>query len=493
MAPKSDNSYNQILKSTSVYGGVQVFGIITSILSSKAIAILLGPAGMGLANLLTSTTTLISGITNFGLGTSAVKNVAAASATDDEQKLRKTVAVFRRLVWITGGLGFVITLIFAPWLSEIAFGNKDYSIDFMLISVTLLFVQISSGQNVILQGMRKVKYLAKANILGSVGGLLISIPLYYFWAQKGIVPAIILSSLSTLLLSWYFANKIKIPKAAVDREMFKTEGKEMLKMGFLISMTGLMFLCSSYIVRIFISHRGGLADVGLFGAGFAIIGKYTGLVFTAMGKDYYPRLSVIAQDNAKCEREVNQQAEIAILILAPMLTAFLVYIHWAVVLLYSKRFLGIVDMIHWSILGIFFQALSWSLGYILLAKGASKVYFWNELAAVLYMLGLNILGYYYWGLTGLGISFLLGGLFYFIQIHIVCKKLYGFSINKTTMKIFIVQFLIASVCFIADYFFSRIWIYSIGTVLILVSGYYSWHELNKRIPIRAIVLKKIKR
>src|SRR3569623_1165438 len=233
--------------------------------------------------------------------------------------------------------------------------------------------------------MRNVRYLAKANILGSISGLLNSIPLYYFWAQKGIVPAIILTSFSTLLLSWYFTNKIKIPKVSVDRAMFKTEGKEKLKMGFLISMTGVMFMCSSYIVRIFISHFVGLEDVGLFGAGFAIIGKYTGLVFTAMGKDYYPRLSTISHDNVKSEREVNQQDEIAVLILAPMLTAFLVFIHWAVVLLYSKRFLGVVDMIHWSILGIFFQALSWSLGYILLAKGASKIYFWNELAAVLYM------------------------------------------------------------------------------------------------------------
>ena len=456
-------------------------------------AILLGPAGMGLANLLTSTTTLISGITNFGLGTSAVKNVAAAAGTGDEEKLNKTVAVFRRLVWITGGLGFVITLVFAPWLSEMAFGNKDYSIDFMLISVTLLFVQISSGQNVILQGMRKVKYLAKANILGSIGGLLISIPLYYFWAQKGIVPAIILSSLSYLLLSWYFANKIKIPKVAVDKTIIKTEGKEMLKMGFLISLAGLMFMGSSYVVRIFISHVGGLADVGLFGAGFAIIGKYTGLIFTAMGKDYYPRLSIVSDDNVKCKQEVNQQAEIAILILAPMLTTFLVFIHWAVVLLYSKRFLGVVDMIHWATLGIFFQALSWSLGYVLLAKGASKSFFWNELIACLYMLGLNLLGYNFWGLTGLGISFLLGGFIYFIQVYIVCKRLYGFSIDRPTMKIFIIQFSIAVVCFIADYFFSKIWIYSIGTVLIFVSGYFSWVELNKRISIKAMILKRFKK
>ncbi len=363
----------------------------------------------------------------------------------------------------------------------------------MLISVILLFTQISSGQNVILQGMRKVKYLAKANILGSIAGLLISIPLYYFWSQKGIVPAIILSSLSYLLLSWYFANKIKIPRVAVDKAIFKTEGKEMLKMGFLIGLTSLMTLGASYIVRIFISHQGGLEDVGLFGAGFAIIGKYTGLIFTAMGKDYYPRLSIVAHDNVKCKQEVNQQAEIALLILAPMLTAFLVFIHWAVVLLYSKRFLGAVDMIHWATLGIFFQAISWSLGYVLLAKSAPKMFFWNELVAITYLLGLNILGYFFWGLTGLGISFLVCYFFYFIQMSVVCKKLYGFSIDNTTMKIFVIQFSLAVICFIADYFFGKIWSYSIGTALIIISGIYSWKELNKRIPIKQMISKRVKK
>src|SRR6185437_16196278 len=206
-----------------------------------------------------------------------------------------------------------------------------------------------------------------------------------------------------------------------------------------------------------------------------------------------PRLSIVSHDNVKCKQEVNQQAEIAILILAPMLTAFLVFIHWAVVFLYSKRFLGVVDMIHWATLGIFFQAISWSLGYVLLAKGVSKVFFWNELAAISYLLGLNILGYYFMGLTGLGVSFLVAYFLYFIQMHIVCKKLYGFSIDKTTMKIFTIQFCIAVFCFIADYFFSKIWIYSVGTVLIFVSGYYSWVELNKRIPIKQMIIKRFKK
>jgi len=490
---KNPNSYQKILKSTSVFGGVQIFNILIAILRSKFIAILLGPSGMGIASLLTNTIGLITGITNFGLGTSAVKNIAAASGSGDKEKLGKTIVVFKRLVWLTGGLGFILTLVLAPLLSKIAFGNKVYTIAFIFLSVTLLFTQINAGQNAILQGMRKIQYMVKASILGALLGLLISIPLYYFSAEKGIVPAIILTSLSTLLLSWFFASKVEIPKPSHGKVIFNTEGREMLKMGFLISMSGLITIGASYILRVYISNTGGIEDVGLFTAGFAIIGIYTGMVFTAMGIDYYPRLAIVAHDNLKCKQEINQQAEIAILILAPILILFLVFIQWGIVLLYTRQFLGVTNMIHWATLGIFFQALSWSLGYVLLAKGASKAFFWNELTANIYLLGLNVLGYHYFGLTGLGISFLLAYFFHFIQMVVVCKKLYDISLDKNTRKIFILQFTIAVFCFNAGYFLPNIAAYSIGSVLIIVSIIYSWKELNKRISLKSIILEKFKK
>jgi len=67
---------------------------------------------------------------------------------------------------------------------------------------------------------------------------------------------------------------------------------------------------------------GGVAQVGLYNAGFMIINTYVGLVFTAMATDYYPRLAGVANDVSKTNTTINQQIEIAIIILAPILTIF---------------------------------------------------------------------------------------------------------------------------------------------------------------------------
>ncbi len=366
---ENNNSYKQILKATSLFGGVQVYNILIAIIRSKFIAILLGPYGMGIAGLLTSTTGLITGLTNFGLRTSSVKNIAEANGKGNLTKVYIIITVLRRWVWITGLLGALLTLILSPWLSQLTFGNKDYTMAFVLLSVTLLLNQLSAGQQALLQGLRKLQYLAKASVIGSSLGLLVSVPLYYLFGINGIVPAIILSSVTSLALSWYFSHKITFPKIKVSKLRTIAEGKKMLVMGFLISLSGLITMGVGYIVRIFINYTGGIEDVGYYNAGFAIINTYVSMIFSAMAVDYYPRLSSVAFDNLQAKKTINEQAEITILLLSPLIMVFLVFIHWIVILLYSTKFLPINEMIQWASLGMFFKAASWAIAFVFLAKG----------------------------------------------------------------------------------------------------------------------------
>jgi O-antigen/teichoic acid export membrane protein len=339
----------------------------------------------------------------------------------------------------------------------------------------------------LLQGLRKLKYLAKANMLGSAIGLAISLPLYYYWRIDGIVPAIIITAIFTLGIVWYFSRKVKIEKVKVSLKDTKVQAKGMLLMGFMLSLSGLIEMGIGYVIRIFISNTGGINDVGFFNAGFAIITTYVGLVFTAMATDYYPRLSGVAADNKKATLMINQQADIAILILAPVLCVFLIFINWIVILLYSTEFTPVDEMIHWMALGMFFKAASWSIAFILLAKGASKLYFYNELISHAYMLGLNLLGYYFLGLEGLGISFLIAYFLYFIQLLVLAGYFYQFKFTSAFYRIFGVQFLLALLCFILIKFVIIGWAYSLGLLFIFISGLYSVKELDRRLDLKGIL------
>lgn len=487
------SSYRQMMKATSIFGGVQVFQIIIQIIRSKFIAVLLGPIGMGIAGLLTTTTNFISVLADFGLGTTAVKDIAAANATGNESRISTVVIVLRRLVWITGIVGTLITLILSPWLSQLTFGNHNYTSAFIWISCTLLFTQLTSGQLVLLQGMRKIQYLAKANLYGSLLGLIITVPLYYILGIDGIVPGIIIASIISLSLSWYFVRKIKITPVKVTTTRTIAEGKGMLTMGFIFSLSVLLSVGASYFVRIFISRTGGVADVGLYSAGFSIITIYVSMIFNAMGTDYYPRLSAVSHDRILSFRTINQQAEITILIIVPTIIFFLVFIHWVVIVLYSFKFVAINDMVQWAALGMILKAAAWPIGFLFLAKGDIRVYFWNEFASNIYTFTLNLLGYHFFGLTGLGISFFISYMIALIQTYMVCKIKYSFTFASAFKRIFQYQFALAIIVFIIVKLLAKPYMYLISIPFVVLSLWLSFRELDKRISLKSFLQKIQKR
>lgn len=495
MTEKKD-SYRQIMKATSVFGGVQVFQILISIIRSKFVAVLLGPTGMGVVGLLTTTTGLVNGLTNFGLGTIAVKSISEATNTGDEKRISTVVTVLRRMVWISGLLGALVTLVFSPWLSEFTFGNREYTLPFIWISVTLLLNQLTTGELVTLQALRRIQHLAKANLYGSLVGLFVTVPLYYLFGMDGIVPVIIITAFITFFFAWYFARKIKLEKVTVSGEKTIAEGKSMMGTGFIISLSGLVALITGYLVRIYINHTGSVDDVGFYTAGFTLINTYVGMIFTAMGTDYFSGLSRVASDNGLCRESINQQSEIALLLLAPILIVFLVFVNLAVLILYSSEFLVISGMIYWAALGIFFKAVSWAIAFVFLAKGEGKLYFWNELGGSLYMLIFGILGFRWGGLDGLGFAFMVSYIVYLIQVFIIAKVKYNFSFHSVFKKIFAIQFLLALLTFGVVHFIERPYSYLIGILLIAVSSWYSFRELEKRIGIKELTqnfIRKIKR
>ena len=138
MADNNQSSYRSIFKATSLFGGVQVYQILIQIIKSKFIAVLLGPAGVGIMGLYQSGLQLVQQLSSMGLAQSAVRDVSEANGSNDIKKIARIVTVVRKLVWFTGLLGLIIVICCSPLLSKMSFGNYDYTIPFIILSITLL-------------------------------------------------------------------------------------------------------------------------------------------------------------------------------------------------------------------------------------------------------------------------------------------------------------------------------------------------------------------
>ena len=484
------SSYRSIFKATSLFGGVQAYQILIGVIKSKFVAILLGPTGMGIQGLYQSAIQLIQSFSSLGLSQSAVRDVSEANGSGDSKRIGLTVAVVKRLVWITGLLGLIATAVLSPVLSQTTFGNYDYTIPFIFLSVILLLDQLSAGQKVVLQGMRKLKYLAKSTAIGSTVGLVVSIPLYYLFGVQGIVPTLILNSVTMLCLTWYFSKKVEVEKVEVTNEQTFEKGKSMLKMGLAMSISGIMVTLTSYLLRGFIRYEGGTEQVGLFTAGFMLTNSYVGMVFNAMGTDYYPRLSAVNQDNAKCTEVINQQGEIATLIIAPILISCMILMPFIIRIIYSDEFLPANDYILWAVSGMMFKVFSWVIAFVFLAKAEAKLFVINEVITNIYSFGLSALGYHYFNLAGLGIAFMLTYLAYSVQVYLIARKRYEFSFSKSFKKVYTIQILMVISVFITVLLWKSNWMYLPTGLVFAVCAMYSLRELDKRMSVVKMIKSK---
>ncbi len=485
---KQSKSYAQILKSTSLFGGVQIFSILMSVIKTKVITILIGANGFGIIGLLTSTTKLVTDITKIGLDTSAIKEISEYSLEEDDDKLFEFILVLNKIIWVTGTIGALLTIFFSNFLSIWTFGNTDYRFAFIWLSIAVLFNQLASGKKAILQGTRQLKRLAKANLLGSFLSLLVSLPLYYYFKEAGILPAII-AGFFIIYIVFFFYNKStknRLSKIGCTELFLKSKG--LLRLGFTISFTSILGALTIWLIQIYIRDKGGVEDVGFYNAGLIIINSYVGLVFNAMGTDYFPRLSAVNKDKPLVNKLVNEQADVAILLITPIITLFIALAPLIVKLLYTEEFLEILGLITYGVLGTLFKAVSFSLGYVIIAKGDSKVFMKTSIVFNLLMLLICLCFYNQKGLTGLGLGLLIYHIFHFIALKILTYYLYGLKLSRKLYKIFLFCTCICMLSFYGTCVTVTYMRYIILILAALISIIFTIIEFNKRMNLKELLI-----
>lgn len=489
---KNRGEYRGVFKATAILGSVQLFNILIAVVRNKCISILLGPAGMGIMGLLTSATGTITGFTNLGITFSAIKNIALAYEKGDYTTLGKVLYVLQRCIWTTGLLGAIVCLSLCRQLSQWTFGNTDFTISFAFLSISLLLTQLTNGNLLILKGCRNINYYAKANVWGNFLSLFITVPLYFWLGIDAIVPALILFSISTFLCAYFYRSRLRLVQIRTERGEFKEISKDILIAGIAFSAAEFFPLIASFYIRTFISNNGGLTDVGLFSAGFAILNGYVGMIFTAMSTDYIPRLSAVSDDDHQSELVINQQIEMSILLLFPLIVLFVIFGKLMILILYSSQFYPMIEMIYWGGLGMLFKVPNWCFGCILIPKRESKAYFYFSILSALFYLGMNMLLYSVWGIKGLGISFLLSHIFDASVSYWYINRKYQINYKiKTILELLGMGVVIVTVIILQSSQLVTWVIYTLDFCVCILVGLYSYNRLNSLMDLTSFIKSKL--
>jgi PST family polysaccharide transporter len=283
--------------------------------------------------------------------------------------------------------------------------------------------------------MRQIGVLAKLSILGSVYGTVISIGMVYCLGKAGVAPALVGIAAMGTATAWWYSRKIVLTVPLLSAGALGEEAKSLLKLGLAFMSSGLMMMGAAYLVRLIVVREAGVESAGLYQAAWTLGGLYVGFILQAMGTDFYPRLTAVADDNEACNRVVNEQAHVSMLLAGPGVIATLVLAPWILQIFYTSEFHGALGVLRWICLGMALRIISWPMGFIILAKGAQLFFFWSELAwSVVYLSAAWFCTQRY-GLEGAGLAFFISYMFHCVMNYGIASILSEFRWSAETLLV----------------------------------------------------------
>ncbi|MBY3128783.1 O-antigen translocase [Rhizobium laguerreae] len=482
MIPASGQTYTQILKSTMLMGGSSLVNVALSVIRNKALAVLLGPEGVGLMGLYQSIVDIAQTAAGLGLGGSGVRQVAEAAGTGDEARIAQSAKALRRISIILGLLGALLLAALAFPVSNFTFGHYQHAGGIALLSLAVFLRIVSSGQTALIQGLRGIANLARINVLVGFFSTVSTVPLIYLFGAQAIAPSVVAIAAVTTLSTWWYSRRIGAHSPRMSARQFGQEWAPLLRFGAVFTASGLLTFGAAYAIRIIVLKDGGVMAAGLYQAAWGLGGLYAGFILQAMGTDFYPRLTTTADNHAECNRLVNEQMEISILLAGPGLLATLTLAPLMMSLFYSSEFHGAVDLLRWICLGMMLRIIAWPMGFIILAKRAQAIFFWTEAAATLVHVGLAWHFVSKFGTPGAGMAFFGLYVWHSILIYVIVRRLTGFRGSAANRR-HVLLFLPASVLVFLAFWVLPLWpAIGIGALAVALTGIYSLRMLIQLLP-----------
>lgn len=420
-----------ILKTNLIFGSAQVVQMVVTIVRAKLIAVFLSSTGMGLNAMLQSVLLTVNNVSSCGIMQSGVREIARARGQADEALLAGTLGVFRRLLVLAGMAGLLLCGLLAYPLSLFSFGDAAYVGTFVLLGLGVMFYTLMHGEMTVLQGTRSVVPLAKGTIVGATAGLLACIPCYCLLGNAGVVWAIVIG----YLLNWVvYRRQVRLRRFPVCRMTIKAalvQGRPILLLGAVLMVGTFLVSFFTYLTNVCLRMLGSLDDVGFYQGAASITTQSILVVTSVLASDFFPRLAALTDRPAEHNGLVNNQLELVVLVVTPIAAVVICFADWVVRLLLTTEFLVISPMLQAMAFALLFRGVWVTMSYVILAHGDRRAYLlFDGLVGNGLNFFLNVLAYWQFGLTGLGVAFVASSVLVSLLLSGVVVRAYGFRVSR---------------------------------------------------------------
>ncbi|KNZ70046.1 colanic acid exporter [Thermincola ferriacetica] len=187
-----------------------LIGTVTSRVLSAVAGILtariLGKSGFGELGIINSTVGMFSTFAGLGLGLTCTKFIAELRLTNPT-RVGRIMGLTMLMSLFSGSLMALILFVGAPWLSASILNAPNLAPELRIASLLLISGTISGVQTSSLAGFEAFKYTARIGIIQGLISFPLMISGVYFLGLRGAVLALILNSITVLILNKIALNK----------------------------------------------------------------------------------------------------------------------------------------------------------------------------------------------------------------------------------------------------------------------------------------------
>lgn len=491
-----EEQYRKIAKNTAVLGGAQLVQMLVTLIRAKAIAVLLGPFGVGMNSLILSALSVMQQVSSVGIYQSGVREMAVlAGESDWEYRLAKFRKLFLRLSLICAVAGTIFMGVLSPLFSFVLFDSFRYTAWLAVVSLALFFMGLQSGYGVIMQATGHLGLITRATAVGAVAGLLVAV-LFYFWlGVQGIVPAIVAGYAAFYIAYRHFEHKIGFAKVRqVTNEDLVKQSKPILKLGVMLMLSAMAGTLFAFALNLVINRIGSTEEVGYYQSAASIVTQGMSVTSIVLASDFFPRLSSVYTDTNRMQQLIKQQADVLLYTIAPVSVLLIVLAPCIVWALLSPAFSVVAGLLQLMAIALVFKVMWITMSYIMLAKGDKKGYFlFDALLGNGANFVFSIVGFYGWGLNGLAAAYVAGSVFMVILLWFVTKKRYGATLPGTDLlKMTGLAVYMAVTYLVVTYTKGAVYYTTAGLLSVWMAA-YAVLQLDKRIKFSELLKNKFRK
>jgi PST family polysaccharide transporter/antigen flippase len=411
-AGKLKGSGGAMLRGAFFTSAAQASKILVGFCVLKLIALYLGADGLGKLGHFMSLVSITVLLAGGGISHGVIKYVAEFKGSHFKLYKLFSTSIFYALSFCL--VSFVLLLVFSDKISTLVFGQREY----YWVVVVLAFAQFSFAFNILFSGffngLGKLKVNASVQVISNVLVLPFIWWLISEWGVSGAAIAMVSMFTMPSLISLFFLKEIPIFRMVKWQKFDITLGKQFSRFGLMLLVSALMYPVVEIIIRESLITQVGYAQAGIWQGSIKLSGAYIGF-FSVFLASYYMPLVSSTHDKEVIKRQV---VKFMLLVMAAFLVGGCVLYFgrsYFIPVLLSSEFHELEGYIIYQLIGDFFKVSTYVVGFVAVAKAATKLYIFSEVLQALLFVGLTFtVGREVGGVYGVMYAYMLAYIIFFL-------------------------------------------------------------------------------